>query len=255
MSGSGNNPDPDDPLVREEIRSAVKRARDSAFGSYMSEQDLARSAEGHLIDTYGTSAISAQFTDAVHHEVRRQTEISARFRGAEILISHAPENTPGSSDSASANNADGYGAAAHLQHAPGADPVAGMVVDHWFGDAEMLSLRGTSRFSQSLLQRSYDPSAPRDFYRGYAVGLVALVQMVAPNDTLLHYRGAIDQVDEIITRTWTGTQDQIGGVTFATANAYQYSTGDGTVRELVEALRIEIAVIAECFYLAMQHGL
>jgi hypothetical protein len=138
---------------------------------------------------------------------------------------------------------------------PGPDPVASIVVNHWFDDAEMLSLRHTSPFSQYILQRRYDPSAPREFYRGYAVGLVALVQMVGPNDTLLHYRGAIDYVDENITRAWTGTQDQIGGVNFATTNAYQYSTAVGTVRELVEALRIEIAVIAECFCLAVQHGL
>jgi hypothetical protein len=135
---------------------------------------------------------------------------------------------------------------------PGQDPVAGIVVNHWFDDAEMLSLRHTSPFSPYILQRRYDPSAPREFYRGYAVGLVALVQMVGPNDTLLHYRGAIDYVDDNVTRTWTGTQDQIGGVNL---NAYQYSTTAESVRELVEALRIEIAVIAECFYLAVQHGL
>lgn len=56
MPASGENSDPRDPRVQEEIRDAVRRARGSAFGAFMSEQDLVNAADARLASVYGSGA-------------------------------------------------------------------------------------------------------------------------------------------------------------------------------------------------------
>lgn len=134
------------------------------------------------------------------------------------------------------------------------DPVADLVVNHWFGDAEIDSLRRTAFYPQRLMQDRYDPSAGSEFYRGYIVALVAMAQAVGPADSLQFYQGVVNRIDEVM-RSWAGTPDQAGGARFALMNAYQYSESGEPVAQIVPFVRGEIACIAECFHLARQHGL
>jgi Right handed beta helix region len=245
MAGIGADPDPNDPRVQEQIRDAVKQARGSALGSYMSQQDLANAASANLSGMYGSSVGTPEFTGAISHEVRRQAKLHDQSGRAVNLGPDVPPTVEEDDSGAPAPSVAPYATR---------DPIADLVIDDWLDDAEIYSLRHTAPYQHSLMQKIYDPSAPAEFYRGYAVVLVAVAKMIGPADSLQRYRNELDHIGAAM-QTWAGTPDQLGGVTLALANAYEYSNSGQPVAEIARHVRGEIACIAECFYLARQRGL
>ncbi|MBB5913187.1 hypothetical protein BJY24_002054 [Nocardia transvalensis] len=234
-------PDPRDPRVQEDIQAAVRRARDSALGSYMSEQDIVDAASGYL----GVGHANAPGIDTeITREVRRQSGTDWTVEDHRGSRSHTPYvQEPAVPD-----------AGGTAPPPPVVDPVLGVTADHWCTDAEIAAMRNYAHFDGALMRDRYDPTCPSEFYRGYLTALVGLVQSIAPTDPLDHYRSVVTRIDEIL-KTWTGQQDQRSGGAFAMTNAWQYSTSGASMPQIVAFLRGEIACLAECFRTATWHGL
>ena len=79
---------PRDPLVQEDIQDAVKRARDSALGSYMSEQDAINAAAGDL----GAAANAPGMDIEIQREVRRKLPTGSPVQNWAIF--HSSEERP-----------------------------------------------------------------------------------------------------------------------------------------------------------------
>ncbi|MFG1795056.1 hypothetical protein [Nocardia sp. NPDC049149] len=235
-------PDPHDPRVQEDIQEAVQRARDSAFGSYMSEQDIYNAASAYL----GAEQASAPGIDiAIQHEVRRQSDTGwtvEDHRSSQTRSQDVPEPAH-----------PGHGGAT-IPAAPATDPVFGLTVDHWCTDAEIAAMQNYARFDGTLMRDRYDPTCPAEFYRGYLTALVGLLQSIGTTDSLDHYRSVVTHIDEVL-RSWTGHQDQRTGGAFAMTNAWQYSTSGASMPQIVTFLHGEIACLAECFRTASWRGL
>ncbi|MGD0377669.1 MAG: hypothetical protein ABSB01_24185 [Streptosporangiaceae bacterium] len=202
MAGYGHDPDLNDPRVQEEIREAVKRARGSALGSYMSEQDLANAAGANFSNVYGHGASTSEINSAIRREIHRQGQAYGGDDG---------DHPPTPSFSGLTSQDDDYGAPTAYRpasSAPAGDPVGRLVTDHWFTDAEMYSLRHTQPYSADMWQYRYDPSAQAEYYRGFAVALVSVVKMIGSATTQQRYREVVDHVDRILL-SWPGTSDQI----------------------------------------------
>ncbi|MFC9436544.1 hypothetical protein [Nocardia sp. NPDC057030] len=223
--------------MQEDIQEAVQRVRDSAFGSYMSEQDIYNAASAYL----GVEQASAPGIDsAIQQEVRRQSGTGWTVEDRRVSQS-TPQAVPEPVHS-------GGGATT-----PFADPVFGVTADHWFTDGEIAAMRNYARFDGALMRDRYDPTCPSEFYRGYLTALVGLVQSIEPADSLDRYRSVVTHIDEVL-KTWTGDQDQRTGGAFAMTNAWQYSTSGTSLPQIVAFLRGEIACLAECFHTARLHG-
>lgn len=244
MADNRDDPDPADPRVREEIRGAIKRARNSAFGSYMGEQDLARAASANLANVYGSGAVDATFTAAIRHEMRRQALASAQERSS--ASPRMPDLLPPDFD-------DAPPLSRRARPCQPSDPLTALSTDHWFTDQEMYSVRHIAPYPQDLMRHRYDPGRESDFYRGCAVALAMLAKMIGPGDSVQRYRDIVWHVDAVM-RTWPGTEDQAAGASFGLTNAYGFARSGNPVSALAVALRIEISCIAECFVLARQQG-
>jgi hypothetical protein len=70
MSQSWPDVDPLDPRVQEDIRDAVQMARDSAYGSLMSNDAIASAAVAHFSDL--RSVPTAAIEQAIRREVWRE---------------------------------------------------------------------------------------------------------------------------------------------------------------------------------------
>ncbi|MCM6775588.1 hypothetical protein NDR87_15070 [Nocardia sp. CDC159] len=227
-------PDPRDPRVQEDIQEAVQRARDSALGSHMSEQDLFNAASGYL----GVEQASAPGIDVeIRREVRRQS-------GTDWTV----EDRRGSHAESRSDPEPEYRGSA-----PAADPVLDVTVDHWCTDAEIEAMQNYAPFDGNLARDRYDPTCPSEFYRGYLTALVALLQSVGPGDSMDRYRSVVTRIDDVL-KTWSGHNDQRSGAAFAMTNAWQYSTAGVAVPQIVAFVRGEIACLAECFRTARWHG-
>lgn len=230
-------PDPQDPRVQEDIREAVRRARDSALGSFMSEQDIANSAAGYL----GPSWASAPgIAEEIRYEVHRGPDAGWTVhdhRGTEVEQRPPSEPTELVPVASAANT----------------DPVRDLTVDHWCTDAEIHAMSGYFPYEAALMESRFDPTCPAEFYRGYVTALVGLAQSVGVHDTIERYRAVVTHIDEVI-RTWTGVPDQGAGAGFAMTNAWQYSESGASMPQMHAFLQGEIACIAECFRRADANG-
>ncbi|RDI69285.1 hypothetical protein [Nocardia pseudobrasiliensis] len=229
-------PDPRDPRVQEDIQEAVQRARDSALGSYMSEQDIVNAASGYL----GVERASAPGIDIeIQREARRQS-------GTDWTVEDWRGSHSSSRDVAEPVHPGGTAT-------PPADPVFAVTVDHWCTDAEIAAMQNYAHFDGALMRDRYDPTCPSEFYRGYLTALVGLVQSIGPADSLDRYQSVVTHIDDVL-KSWTGQQDQLSGGAFAMTNAWQYSTSGASTPQIVAFLRGEIACLAECFRTASWHG-
>ena len=234
-------PDPRDPLVQEDIQDAVKRARDSALGSYMSEQDAINAAAGDL----GAAANAPGMDIEIQREVRRQFPTGSPVQNWGDF--HSSEERTPEPDVLGPEPVSGV-------RSSSVDPVFDVRVDHWCADDEIRALQGCAPFDNSLMQNRYEPTCPSEFYRGYLTPLVGLVQSVGVDDTVERYRWVANEIDETV-KTWSGTSDQCSGAGFSMANAWEYSVSFASVAQILAFIRGEIACVAECFQIARVNGL
>jgi hypothetical protein len=244
MANYNADPNPNDPRVQEEIQEAVKRARQSVYGAYLSEDGLTNAASGYFSDQHGGHGNATDIDIEIRREVHRQMEsVDTRNTDRQYGVPSAPVHTDLTESDVTTPV---------VSHPP-RDPVMDFVVDHWLDDAEIYSMRGSAAYQPVLMENRYDPTAPAEFYRGYITALVALFQAVRFGDSLQRYRNLVDQTQAM--NAWPGDSDQIGGVNFAMMNAWEYSKIGVQVFQIVPHLRGEIACIAECFHLSRARGL
>ncbi|MEV0296171.1 hypothetical protein [Nocardia sp. NPDC050710] len=227
-------PDPRDPRVEEDIREAVQRARASALGSCMSEQDITNLATGYL-NVAGASTPGIELD--IQREVRRQSGTDWTVQDRRGRDEGPPPTTP----------------AEPSPRVDAPDPVFGVTVDHWCTDQEIHGIQGYALYDSTMMQSRYDPTCPSEFYSGYLTALVGLMQSVAPHDTLARYRSVVETIDRTF-KTWPGSPDRSSGVAFALTNAWEYANSGASVIQILAHLRGEIACIADCFQIARADG-
>lgn len=253
-AGDDRGGDPSDPRVAEEIRAAVRRARDSAFGSYMSEQDIVRQASGYYTTEHGPLSPAAD--SAIRAESRRQ----AAAPGS--LSRQQPAEPYPASEAASAPAA-GTAKKKKEKHKPPSasarppeepwDALMRAVITDWLADEDIYTFLGAAPPSAVRTERNWaDGTAPADFYRAQLTALAVVYQAVGrnPDAGIRQCEQVVSRVLDHIHHTWEfDGGDLASGFVFASMHLDGvFANHPGLdVATVIYDLRMEIACLADCF--------
>ncbi|MFE3194991.1 hypothetical protein ACFXHA_38710 [Nocardia sp. NPDC059240] len=233
-------PDPRDPRIQEEIHEAVQRARDSALGSFMTEQDIANSAAGYLGPTMSAApGIPAEIEAEVRRQAAGGRDWRRRFDADPVRPTPSQEVE---TDTVPSVEPRAY------------EPASAASMSYWMTDNQIGGLESVAHSDRETMMRDrWDPTCPSEFYRGYITMLDRILTALPRTCSLRQYLGCVDRADELV-REWPGTEQRHAGARFAAMNAAQYATSGAAVDEITATMFYELSCIATCFRRACELG-